>query len=41
MGPKLLIAVGEAASSTAELQFVRAVVGAAGEVFVVAPTMRS
>jgi hypothetical protein len=40
MGPKLLIAVGEAASSPAELpSIVRAVVDAAAEVFVLAPTL--
>jgi hypothetical protein len=40
MGTKLLIAVGEAASSTADLPpSVRAVVDAAEEVFVVAPTL--
>ena len=40
MGPKLLIAVGEAASSTADVPpTVRAVVDAAEEVFVVAPAL--
>jgi hypothetical protein len=40
MGPKLLIAVGEAASSTAQVPpAIRAVVDAATEVFVVAPTL--
>jgi hypothetical protein len=40
MGSKLLIAVGEAASSTAELPpTVRALVDAAAEVFVLAPTL--
>jgi hypothetical protein len=42
MGPKLLIAVGEAAASTVEVPpAVRAVVDAAGEVFVVAPSLPS
>jgi hypothetical protein len=40
MGTKLLIAVGEAASSTADVPpSVRALVDAAAEVFVVAPTL--
>jgi hypothetical protein len=40
VGTRLLIAVGEAASGTADLpQTVRAVVDAADEVFVVAPTL--
>jgi hypothetical protein len=40
MGTKLLIAVGEAASSTADLPpSIRALVDAAREVFVVAPTL--
>jgi hypothetical protein len=42
MGPKLLIAVGEAASSTARVPpAIRAVVDAATEVFVLAPTLPS
>src|SRR3954454_6307799 len=42
MGPKLLIAVGEAAASTTTLpQAVRSIVDAAGEVFVVAPSLPS
>lgn len=42
MGPKLLIAVGEAASTTAQVPpSIRAVVDAATEVFVLAPTLPS